>query len=88
MAVAKDPFSFHLLHGPYRAPRCRLGDKLPCKIRGRFVVVGGLTTGPIRWPYTLEPTGRLELKPAPRFDEDTGCWIDASSARTRPIGPL
>src|SRR3954471_2641361 len=38
-----------LLHGPYRSPRVRRGDKLFCEIRGT-VTVGGYTDAPIPWP--------------------------------------
>lgn len=58
MAEARHAFSFKLLHGPYSRPPCRVGEKLHCKIRGRKVVIGGMTKTPIPWPYTLEPTGR------------------------------
>jgi hypothetical protein len=58
MADARHPFSFRLLHGPYSAPECRVGEKLPCKIRGHRVLVAGLTKARLAWPYTLEPTGR------------------------------
>src|SRR4051812_42896691 len=47
----RDADRFKLYYGPYVAPRCRVGDKLPCEYRGREVVVGGLTDAPIQWPY-------------------------------------
>ena len=43
---------FKLLHGPYRAPRCRLGKKLFCEIRG-WVPVRPISAGRIPWPKTL-----------------------------------
>lgn len=43
---------FKLLHGPYQAPRCRLGRKLFCEIRG-WVPVQRFSAGRIAWPQTL-----------------------------------
>jgi len=59
--------NFRLLHGPYRAPRCRVGDMLTCELRGRDVEVGGMSAGLIQWPtvkmrspcWERTPTGRL-----------------------------
>ena len=45
-----DSERFKLLYGPYVAPKCRLGDKLPCEYRGREVTVKGMTDAPIQWP--------------------------------------
>ena len=47
-----DADRFKLLHGPYRPPRCRLGKKLFCEIRG-WVVVKRISDGRIQWPQTL-----------------------------------
>lgn len=44
--------SLELLEGPYLAPKCRVGDVLPCEYRGREFVVGGLTDALIQWPYS------------------------------------
>jgi hypothetical protein len=43
---------YQLLYGPYQAPRCRLGAKLLCEIRG-WVPVRRISTGRIPWPQTL-----------------------------------
>jgi hypothetical protein len=43
-----DADRFKLL-GTYKTPRCRMGQRVRCRIRGE-VVVCGLTDGPIPWP--------------------------------------
>jgi hypothetical protein len=43
--------SSHLLHGPYSAPACKVGDRLHCESRG-WVVIAGFHDGPIPWPLT------------------------------------
>ncbi len=40
---------FPLLHGPYKAPPCEVGDKLTCALRGELIVVG-FTDAPVPWP--------------------------------------
>jgi len=47
-----DSERFKLLYGPYVAPKCALGDKLPCEYRGREVTVKGMSAAPIQWPST------------------------------------
>jgi hypothetical protein len=42
---------FKLLHGPYKPPRCWLGKKLFCKVRG-WVPVRRISAGRIPWPET------------------------------------
>src|SRR5262245_26036013 len=44
-----DADRFKLLHGPYLPPRCLLGGRLECEVRGE-VVVCGLTDARIPWP--------------------------------------
>lgn len=39
-----------LLHGPYRAPRLRVGDRAACLLRDCTVVVTGWSSAPISWP--------------------------------------
>lgn len=51
---------FKLYHGPYKAPKCRVGDWLDCEYRGREVKVRGMSDAPIPWPSTRR-TGRLSL---------------------------
>ena len=46
-----DARRFQLLYGPYRAPRCRVGKRLLCKLRGT-VKVTGISDGLIQWPQT------------------------------------
>src|SRR5437762_843923 len=49
---------FKLLHGPYRLPRCRIGRKLFCEIRG-WVTVARMSGGRIPWPMCqVGRTGR------------------------------
>src|SRR5262245_29426704 len=40
-----------LLHGPYEAPRCRIGKPLFCELRG-WVPMRGMSAGRISWPRT------------------------------------
>jgi hypothetical protein len=49
-----------LLFGPYRRPRLRLGERVPCLYRDRLVVVHGWTDAPISWPLCrpVEGLGR------------------------------
>jgi hypothetical protein len=51
-----DAERFRLLHGPYRAPKCRVGRWLKCRLRGRVKVVA-ISDAPIQWPMTRLPTG-------------------------------
>ena len=51
----RDADRYKLYFGPYRPPKCRVGDKLPCEYRGREVVVRGMTDAPIQWPYRKGP---------------------------------
>jgi hypothetical protein len=39
-----------LIYGPYRPPRCRVGDRLACEYRDRDLKVRGITDAPICWP--------------------------------------
>jgi hypothetical protein len=48
---------FKLLHGPYKAPRCKLGRVLFCGMRGE-VVVKGISAGRIPWHMTRGRRGR------------------------------
>jgi hypothetical protein len=48
-----------LRFGPYRIPRCRIGQQVECLIRGEVRVVG-LSDAPKRWPIG-EKDGRHEL---------------------------
>ncbi len=43
---------YRLLGGPYAAPACRVGRKLYCRWRRRWVSVEGLTDAPVMWPFT------------------------------------
>src|SRR5437867_496390 len=49
-----------LLHGPYRAPRCRLGKTLCCKVKGE-VPVTRISAGPIPWPMTTKRGGKPSM---------------------------
>ena len=50
---APDADRFRLLHGPYCAPRCRVGGFLTCRIRGRLKVAG-ISDTRIQWPYACK----------------------------------
>jgi hypothetical protein len=50
-----DSERFKLLYGPYRSPKYRLGDKLPCEYVGREVKVIGISDGRIPWPCARRP---------------------------------
>jgi predicted RNA-binding Zn-ribbon protein involved in translation (DUF1610 family) len=40
-----------LVHGPYQAPACQVGEALFCERHQRELRVAGLTDAPIVWPY-------------------------------------
>jgi hypothetical protein len=42
--------AYEPIGGPYHLPRCRVGGKLFCELRG-WVTVGGMTAAPVPWPY-------------------------------------
>jgi hypothetical protein len=44
-----DADRFKLLFGPYHAPRCRVGQRVRCQVRGEVRIVG-LSDSPIPWP--------------------------------------
>jgi hypothetical protein len=48
---------FKLLRGPCKAPRCRVGKKLFCEIRG-WVPVRRISAGRIPWPPTIAGRSR------------------------------
>jgi hypothetical protein len=49
-----------LLFGPYRQPRCRLGNKLFCEMRG-WVKLTRVSDGRIPWPMTTKQGGKPSL---------------------------
>jgi hypothetical protein len=53
----RDTDRIKLLHGPYHAPRCRVGRRLTCEVRGE-VVVCGLTDARIPWPVGKKDRAR------------------------------
>jgi hypothetical protein len=46
-----------LLHGPYRAPALRKGDRAYCLFRDCAVVITGWTDAPVPWPRCRAPGG-------------------------------
>jgi hypothetical protein len=46
-----------LLHGPYRQPRCRIGSRLFCEVRGE-VIVCGISASRIPWPIGKQGRAR------------------------------
>jgi hypothetical protein len=47
----QDTERYRLVHAPYAAPCCRIGDQLSCEIRG-WVTVRCMSDGLIPWPMT------------------------------------
>jgi hypothetical protein len=45
-----------LLFGPYQMPKCKVGGRLRCAMRGK-VTVAGLSDAPIQWPYVPQHGG-------------------------------
>jgi hypothetical protein len=52
MRTPPSPRRYRLLDGPYAAPACRVGRKLYCKWRRRWIAVDGLTDAPVVWPFS------------------------------------
>jgi hypothetical protein len=46
-----------LLYGPYRPPRCKVGENVTCEYHGREMVVSGMTDAPISWPQGRSRNG-------------------------------
>jgi hypothetical protein len=46
-----------LLHGPYRSPALRRGDRAFCLLRDRDVIVNGWSAVRISWPRRLADRG-------------------------------
>jgi hypothetical protein len=55
-----DAERFKLLFGPYRSPRCRVGKRLRCVLRGELVV-RGISDALIPWPQAKSRWGRMFL---------------------------
>ena len=53
-----DPDKVKLLHGPYRCPRLRRGDRATCLYCGKLVIVTGMSSARIPWPLCLPAGGR------------------------------
>jgi hypothetical protein len=51
---------YKLLFGPYRSPRCRVGKRLRCVVRGDLVV-RGISDAPILWPQAKGLGGKMHL---------------------------
>jgi hypothetical protein len=67
----KDADRYKLLHGPYRMPRCKLGGRLFCEVRGE-VIVRAISDAAIPWPQIRGKRGRpwpCPRKPPP----ETNC---------------
>jgi hypothetical protein len=47
-----DSERFKLIYGPYVAPKCAIGDTVPCNCMGRDLTVTRMTDARIRWPCT------------------------------------
>jgi hypothetical protein len=53
-----DPKRYRLFHGPYTAPKSRIGGTLYCQYRRRELKVGNLTDALIPWPVSRQPGPR------------------------------
>jgi hypothetical protein len=52
-----DPDRVKLLHGPYKTPRLRRGDRAACLYRDKDVTITGMSSARIPWPL-CKPPGR------------------------------
>jgi hypothetical protein len=52
-----DPDKVRFLHGPYRTPKLRRGDRAQCHYRDKDVIVTGISSARIPWPL-CKPVGR------------------------------
>ena len=52
------PEDVRLLHGPYKPPPLRRGDRATCLFRDAEVIVTGWSAGRIPWPRCRLPGGR------------------------------
>jgi hypothetical protein len=67
-----------LLHGPYRAPSLRVGDRAACLLKDGDVVVTGWTDARIPWPRCKRRQGKG--RPALLVDEELARAIRSESA--------
>jgi hypothetical protein len=69
-----------LQHSPYRPPRCRVGGRLTCAVRGRLWVVG-LSNAPVFWQQA--GADALPTRPAVGRTQGGACfrWTPGSRAR-------
>ena len=51
-----DAERYRLLHGPYLAPKCKVGGWLTCRVRGR-VKVAAFSAAKVQWPMAQRPVG-------------------------------
>jgi len=54
----KEADRLRLLFGPYKTPRCRMGQVVRCQVRGK-VTICGLTDAPIPWPIGKRGRARM-----------------------------
>ena len=47
----KDADRYKLIHGPYRTPKCRIGRRVRCAVRGEMKVKK-FSDAPIPWPMS------------------------------------
>jgi hypothetical protein len=67
-----------LLHGPYRAPSLRVGDRATCLFRDCDVVVTSWTDAPLSWPRCRRAEGKGH--PSLLVDEELARAIRTESA--------
>jgi hypothetical protein len=78
MARAADE-RVRLLHGPYRTPRLRRGERAFCLFRDCDVIVTGWTDARIPWPR-CRPLDVPRTHPSLLVDEELACAIRHESA--------
>jgi hypothetical protein len=73
-----------LLHGPYRAPALRVGDRATCLSRDCAVVVTSWTDAPISWPR-CRPVGVRGSYPTLLLASSTRAEIVGGKDARRPL---
>jgi hypothetical protein len=68
-----------LLHGPYRPPRLRRGDRATCLFKDCDVVVTGWTDARISWPR-CRPVDAPRSHPSPLVDDELARAVRQESA--------
>jgi hypothetical protein len=75
-----------LLHGPYRSPRLRKGDRTSCLFQDCDVVVTGWTDARIPWPR-CRPVDVPRTHPSLPVDDELARAVRQESAAAVSRGP-